>query len=302
MFFGHSDTGIFDERAERIVTGIASQAAIAIDNARLYEAAQKEIAERRHAEEALQQSELKLRRQAEELENQLIATGRLVSLGEITASMAHEFNNPLGIVMGFAQHLMTDMDPQSSQFEALRIISDETKRCQKIIQDLLQYARPKNAEVGPTDLGKTIEKTLNLVSNHLYKQKISLGTEIADNLPQVHADAQQIEQVLLNVYLNAIDAMPDGGTLTVSAKSETATSELMITVTDTGYGIEPDHLAKIFLPFFSAKKGKGLGLGLPICDRIVKNHGGRIEVESEPRKGTAFKIYLPLNFSPDSKT
>ena len=112
LFFGHPEVGVFDERAERVVVGIASQAAIAIDNARLYQAAQKEIAERTRAEAALQQSETKLRRQADELENQLIASGRLVSLGEITASMAHEFNNPLGIVLGFAQDLMSEFDWQ----------------------------------------------------------------------------------------------------------------------------------------------------------------------------------------------
>ena len=301
LFFGHPEVGVFDERAERVVVGIASQAAIAIDNARLYQAAQKEIAERTRAEAALQQSEIKLRRQADELENQLIASGRLVSLGEITASMAHEFNNPLGIVLGFSQDLMSEFDSASSQYQALKIINDETKRCQKIIQELLQYSRPKSAEAEPIDVKHTIEKTLNLVANHLYKQKIAALAEIPGDLPPVHADAQQIEQVCLNLFLNAIDAMPEGGKLTVTVEEEhesTNAPTVVIRITDTGFGIEQNDLPKIFLPFFSAKKGKGLGLGLPICERIIKNHGGRIEVESEPGSGTIFSVYLPRDYRP----
>lgn len=263
----------------------------------------RDLTERRRVEEALRESELKLRLQAEELEQQLIASGRLVSLGEITASMAHEFNNPLGIVMGFAQHLLTETDPASSHYQALKIIDDETKRCQKIIQELLQYARPKSAEFGPTDVEHLVQKTLKLVSNHLYKQKIGVITAIDPNLPRIHADAQQLEQVMLNLYLNAIDAMPNGGSLTVEAKQDenaAGAPAIVIAVADTGFGIDDKDLSKIFLPFFSVKKRKGLGLGLPICERIVKNHGGKIAVESQAGTGTTFKIYLPLNHQPIS--
>src|SRR6185312_12243214 len=131
----------------------------------------RDLTDRREAEEALRESERKLRRQAEELEQQLIASGRLVSLGEITASMAHEFNNPLGIVMGFAQDLLSETDPTTSQYRSLKIIDEEAKRCQKIIQELLEFSRPKSADLSLTDITQTVEKTLNLVKNHLYKQK-----------------------------------------------------------------------------------------------------------------------------------
>ena len=118
------------------------------------------------------------------------------------------------------------------------------------------------------------------------------------SLPQIHADSQQLEQVLVNLYLNAIDAMPEGGKLTVGAKVEesdgTMAPMLVITVADTGFGIEEKDLSKIFLPFFTAKKTKGLGLGLPICERIVKNHGGEIAAKSHPGGGTTFSICLPL--------
>jgi PAS domain S-box-containing protein len=257
-----------------------------------------DISERKRAEDALRQSEEKLRQQAQELEQQLIASGRLVSLGEITASMAHEFNNPLGIVMGFTQDLMSETDPSHPHYRSLKIIDEESKRCEKIIRDLLQFARPKSADFCPTDVKQIVEKTLGLVANHLYKQKIEAITQVEENLPRIYADPQELEQVLVNLYFNAIDAMPDGGALTVGAKLSLGApgvpQEVAITVSDTGFGIAPEDLPKIFQPFFTARKKSGLGLGLPICDRIIKNHGGRIKVESQPGQGTTFEIYLPV--------
>jgi PAS domain S-box-containing protein len=258
----------------------------------------RDITERKRSEEALRQSEERFRQQAQELEQQLIASGRLVSLGEITASMAHEFNNPLGIVMGFTQDLMSEIDPAHPHYRSLKIIDEESKRCEKIIRDLLQFARPKSTDLCPTDVKQIIEKTLGLVANHLYKQKIEGITQLEEPLPKIHADPQELEQVLVNLYFNAIDAMPDGGRLTVGAKvSQGAPGippEVAITVSDTGFGISHEDLPKIFQPFFTARKKSGMGLGLPICDRIIKNHGGRIKVESQPAQGTTFEIYLSV--------
>lgn len=258
----------------------------------------RDVTERRRAEFALRASEERLRLQAQELEQQLIASGRLVSLGEITASMAHEFNNPLGIIMGFAQDFLSDTDPSNAQYQGLKIIDEEAKRCQKIIQELLDFARPRRTDFSLTDIQQTVEKTLKLVTNHLYKQKIEVDTFLEESLPPIHADSQQLEQVLVNLYLNAIDAMPEGGKLTIGAKVEesdgTMAPMLVITVADTGFGIEEKDLSKIFLPFFTAKKTKGLGLGLPICERIVKNHGGEIAAKSHPG-GTTLSICLPLH-------
>ena len=256
----------------------------------------------KRAEEAMRLSEEKLRRQAQELEQQLIASGRLVSLGEVTASMAHEFNNPLGIVMGFAQDMLSETDPSSQHYQSLKIIDEETRRCQKIIQELLEFARPKNTDLGRTDIKQIIEKTLTLVSNHLYKQKIEATSVVDSNLPHIYADVQQLEQVLVNLYLNAIDAMPIGGSLNVKATHQsvdTSDPMIVISITDTGFGIDDKDLPRIFLPFFSARKRKGLGLGLPICERIIKNHGGRIEVESRSGKGSTFRIFLPLDHRPE---
>jgi PAS domain S-box-containing protein len=258
----------------------------------------RDVTQRKRSEEALRQSEERFRQQAQELEQQLIASGRLVSLGEITASMAHEFNNPLGIIMGFTQDMMSETDPSHPHYRSLKIIDEETKRCEKIIRDLLQFARPKSTDLCPTEVKQTVEKTLALVANHLYKQKMEAVSEVEERLPKINADPQELEQVLVNLYLNAIDAMSEGGRLKVGAKLSQGApgipQEVAITVSDTGFGISSEDLAKIFQPFFTARKKSGLGLGLPICDRIIKNHGGRINVKSEPGKGTTFEIYLPV--------
>lgn len=293
-------------RLDGALRWIASQARVFADEtgkARRLLGVNIDITERKRAEEALRESEQKLRQQAQELEKQLIASGRLVSIGEITASMAHEFNNPLGIVLGFTEDLLSEKSPSSPDYAALKIISEEGKRCAKIVKELIDFARPKNAEFRIIQLDELVRKTLQLVNTHLYKHKIEAVTQIAGELPNILADPQQIEQVLLNLCLNAIDAMPDGGKLTVQVMSEEgdidhARGHIMITVADTGMGIEKAALGLIFQPFFSAKKKSGLGLGLPISERIIRNHGGQIEVTSRPGEGTQFKIYLPLNGGP----
>jgi PAS domain S-box-containing protein len=261
----------------------------------------RDITQRKLAEETLRLSEERLRQQAQELEQQLIMSGRLVSLGEVTASMAHEFNNPLGIIMGFVEDMLSSTDPASPNYRALQIIDEESKRCRQIVRDLMEYARPRSTEFCSTSIADVIEKTLQLVGNRLYKQKVSVEKTLEPDLPRIPADSPQLEQVLVNLYLNAIDAMPEGGKLTVEAKiarSDGLAPLAVITVADTGFGITETDLPKIFQPFFTAKKRRGMGLGLPICQRIVKNHGGRLEVKSQEGIGTTFMIYLPMEQTP----
>ena len=253
-----------------------------------------DITNRKRTEEALRESEQKLRKQAQELEEQLIASGRLVSFGELSASMAHEFNNPLGIILGFAQGLLADMDASDPSYRPLQIISEETKRCEKMVRDLLEFGRPKSTDFVLIDVQETITKTLEMISTRLYKQDVEAVKDIAPELPRIYADPQQLQQVLVNLSLNAVDAMPAGGKLTLRAKQDSS-GQMTLAVADTGFGIDADTLPKIFQPFFTAKKWRGMGLGLPICERIVKSHGGRIEVESQPGQGTTFTIHLPLN-------
>ena len=252
-----------------------------------------QFAERMRAEAALRQSEEHLRNQAQELEQQLLASGRLVAVGELTASMAHEFNNPLGIILGFAQGLLETMNPSDPDFQHVRIIAEEAKRCEKLVQELLEFGRPKSADFILTDVEQIILRTMNLVQPHAAKNRVETAAEIEARLPQMYADPQQLQQILLNFSLNALDAMPKGGRLTVGAALD-ARDGMIITVADTGIGIDIDVLPRIFQPFFTSKKRRGLGLGLPICDRIVKAHGGKISVESRPGQGSTFKIHLPL--------
>jgi two-component system NtrC family sensor kinase len=275
----------------------AYQARLVItDLAKTNEELQAEIAERQRADTALRASEEKLRRQTQELEQQLIASGRLVSLGEVSASMAHEFNNPLGIIMGFVEDILQGMNTSEPNYRFLQIVDDEAKRCSQIVKDLMEFGRPMSTSFALISLPDLIEKGLSLVENRLYRQNIISEKKFENDLPRIYADPQQLGQVLVNLYLNAIDAMPNGGRLMVGvqvAQHDGTGAEVVITVADTGHGIAETDLQKIFQPFFTAKKGKGMGLGLSICQRIVKNHGGRIEVESQPGKGSNFKIYLP---------
>ena len=249
--------------------------------------------ERKRAEEELSQSQQRLRQQAQELEQQLLASGRLVSVGELAASMAHEFNNPLGIVLGFAQDLLGKTDPSHPSYRSLQIMIEEANRCEMLVRDLLEFASPRSENLILTDIKELIAKTLEKLSNHLQKQNVKVRENSAEDLPRLYADPRQLQQVLVNLCLNSLDAMPDGGTLTVGAHHNGA-DHITVTVADTGFGIDSESLAKIFQPFFTAKKRRGLGLGLPICDRIIKAHGGTIDVESQRGGGTTFRIHLPI--------
>ena len=269
----------FDEDLDRMVRAIGGEIG--------------QFMERVRAEAALRQSEEHLRNQAQELEQQLLASGRLVAVGELTASMAHEFNNPLGIILGFAEGLLTTMDPSDANYHHVQIILEEANRCEKLVQELLEFGRPKCAEFALIDIEEIICKTMDLVRPHAGKNQVETIIQSDGQLPRIYADAQQLQQVLLNLSLNAVDAMPKGGTLTLGAAVDSF-DRMTITVADTGIGIDADVLPRIFQPFFTSKKRRGLGLGLPICDRIIKSHGGTIEVASKPGCGTTFRIHLFL--------
>jgi signal transduction histidine kinase len=166
----------------------------------------------------------------------------------------------------------------------LQIIDAEAQRCAKLVNDLIEFGRPRDSAFSPTDIGSVIAKSLTFISNRLYKGKIEPLTQIAPNLPPLFADAVQIEQVLLN--LNAIDAMPDGGKLIVGvaisdSSHQGEVPEIIVSVADSGRGIDEHMLPHIFRPFLTMNKKHGLGLGLAVSERIIRNHGGRIEVESQ---------------------
>jgi two-component system NtrC family sensor kinase len=242
---------------------------------------QQEFAERARAEEALRKSE-QLRSVAE----------KLAAVGRLAAGVAHEINNPLTGVLTFA-HLLKDkenMDEQDRQ--DLDLIVHETTRASQIVHGLLDFARERAAVKEPLDVNAVIHRTIQLLGNQQAFQHVTVDKDLAEDLPQVDGDLNQLQQVLVNLCLNACEAMPNGGTLTLKTSAQDGT--VLVKVADTGCGIKKEHLDRIFEPFFTTKSvGKGTGLGLSVSYGIIQEHGGTMEVESEEGKGTTFHIALP---------
>ena len=253
-----------------------------------------EIAERKQIEARLRESESQLSSFASELEEHLIASDRLISVGELAASIAHEFNNPLQIILGFTQNLIQDESLSDTEHQDLRIIEDEARRCGGIIKNLLDFARPTGKEPIQVAVNIIVEDSIKLVRGYLDKSKIEAATHIAPDLPTITGDPQHLKQVLINLFFNAVDAMPDGGTLSIGASPSNNGRQVTITIADTGLGIDPEAMPHIFRPFFTTKKKRGTGLGLSVCDRIMRAHGGAIDVESKLENGTTFFLRFPV--------
>lgn len=226
------------------------------------------------------------------MENEFRRMGELAAIGQLAASIAHELRNPLSSIKGAAQFLAKEYEDHPSVVEFLDIIVEEVNGLNKLTTDFLDFARPMQFDLKPTDLSRVVEKTLQLMSVHITDSNVVVKERLADNLPSIQCDAKQIEQVLKNIIINALQAMPDGGVLTVET-GQTAAGGVFLSISDTGIGIPPEKLDSIFLPFVTTKT-KGTGLGLSIVNRIVENHGGRVEVSSRVGEGTTFKVFLPL--------
>jgi signal transduction histidine kinase len=175
----------------------------------------------------------------------------------------------------------------------LRIIEDEARRCRGIIRNLLDFARPTSNEPIPIVVDAIVRDSIKLVRGYLDKSNVAVDIRIPPGLPTIRGDPQPLKQVLINLFFNAADAMPAGGTLSVGAAADDA-SYLTIVVSDSGQGIHPETLPHIFRPFFTTKQKRGTGLGLSVCDRIMKAHGGSITVESSQDRGTTFFLHFPL--------
>jgi two-component system sensor histidine kinase HydH len=229
---------------------------------------------------------------------------RLAALGQMAAGLAHEIRNPLGAIKGAAQLLQpsaaghTGVDPAGTK-EFLSIIVEEVNRLNKIVSQFLDYARPYRGEQEPLDVNDVVRKTLQLLAKEAEGKGMEVVPSLVDGLPPVRADAEQLVQVFLNLSLNALQAMPDGGRLFVSSAIRRATRRgaaaafLEVRFRDTGVGIPPSDLRNLFIPFFTTKE-KGTGLGLPISQRIIENHGGTIEVRSQAGMGATFTVLLPV--------
>lgn len=227
---------------------------------------------------------------------------RLAALGQMAAGLAHEIRNPLGSIKGAAQYLQPTLpkaDHGTKEF--LDIIVEEVNRLNKIVSQFLDYARPYRGDQAPLEVNEVVRKTLALLEKEeaLQSKKVEIVPSMAETLPPVRADAEQLVQVFLNLSLNALQAMPHGGGLHVSTSLRRATRRsaaaafLEIRFRDTGTGISASDLRNLFIPFFTTKD-KGTGLGLPISQRIIENHGGTIEVRSQPGAGATFTVLLPV--------
>ena len=227
---------------------------------------------------------------------------RLAALGQMAAGLAHEIRNPLGAIKGAAQFLQPGPDhsiDSAGTKEFLNIIVEEVNRLNKIVSQFLDYARPYRGEQRPLEVNDVVRKTLQLVNKEDEGRGVEIVTSLVEGLPPVRADAEQLLQVFLNLCLNAVQAMADGGRLFVSTSIRRATRRgaaaafLEVRFRDTGVGIPPADLRNLFIPFFTTKD-KGTGLGLPISQRIIENHGGTIEVRSQPGTGATFTVLLPV--------
>ncbi len=226
-----------------------------------------------------------------EIQTQLSNTEKLASLGTLAAGVAHEINNPLGIIIGFGELLAEELDPDSHLHEDINLIIKHALHCKKIVENLLNFARNSQEFFETTEVNEAIEEILTIIGHTLELNQISLHTSLSPTLPLVKGERRKLQQVFLNLIINAIDAMPNGGSLEII--TEKHKQGVKILVKDTGGGIKQEYLDKIFDPFFTTKpEGKGTGLGLSITYGIIKQFGGDIEVESQEGKGSTFIITL----------
>ena len=334
LFFGHADVGVFTQRAERLAIGIAAHAAIAIDNARLYQAAQTEIAQRKLTEAALRVSEEEqmllnqsleakveartrelvaaneqLRQEAEErekVEHALRQSQKMEAVGKLTGGVAHDFNNLLQVVGGNLQLLMKDIAGNDKAEQRVRNALAGVSRGSKLASQLLAFGRRQPLSPKVVNLGRFVRGMDDLLRRAL-GDGVEVETVISGGLWNSLVDPSQAENALLNLAINARDAMNGHGKLTIEAGNAALTDDyairhaevspgqyVMLAVTDTGHGMTPEVIEHVFEPFFTTKpEGQGTGLGLSMVYGFVKQSNGHINIYSEPGQGTTVRIYLP---------
>ena len=228
----------------------------------------------------------------QEMEATLAQQGKMASLGVLSSGVAHEINNPLGVILGYAGYLEGKLDPEDPRYRFVHEIKRESKRCKKIVQDLLNYARTPKPEVAPTDLNELLEQIVDFAANHTDLHNVKVARRFAPELPPALIDGDQIRQVAINLILNAGAAMPEGGDLVVRT-AQAGPDQVEMVFADTGGGIPQEYLEKIFEPFFTTRS-KGTGLGLAITRQIIEQHQGQIEIDSEIGQGTVVTVRLPV--------
>jgi two-component system NtrC family sensor kinase len=272
----------FSQEDLELLAAMGYQIGIAVENAKL-------ITDLRKANVELKEQQA-----------QLIEAEKLALLGKIAGGVAHEINNPIMSVLGFAGMARRKLSEEilgpgnkEACIHYLNVVQEEAQRCIQIAENISNFYRRRHSEKAPMDLNAVLEAALNVANFHMNQGQIEIVRNLKPDLPYVLASRGLIQQVIVNLALNARDAMEEGGTLTVSTEPEND-SWVRLKISDTGCGIKPEDIPKIFLPLFTTKgEGKGTGLGLSISHDIIKNHNGSIEVESVLGKGTTFTIRLP---------
>jgi len=232
-------------------------------------------------------------RRNRDMEASLAQQGKMASLGVLSSGVAHEINNPLGVILGYAGYLEGKMSEEDPNYKYIHEIKRESKRCKKIVQDLLSYARTPRPTLETTNLNDLLQQIVDFAANHTDMRGVTITTNFAPGLPQVELDGDQMRQVAINLILNAGGAMPEGGKLVI--KTEPAPdNRIRIQFQDSGCGIPQESLEKIFEPFYTTKE-RGTGLGLAITKQIIDQHHGEILIESVIGQGTCVTVILPVD-------
>jgi len=245
--------------------------------------------------QAARRAEETSRRKLDSARQRLLEAERLASMGQISAGVAHEINNPLGTILLYSHILLKQLKDGEPKPADLQMIIGEATRCKEIVRGLLDFARQSRVSKAPTDLAVVVGEVLWATTPQAERAGVRLTSDVPDNLPTMMIDGTQVRQALVNLVQNGLDAVSDGGEVRLAARFRPAEESVEITVSDNGCGIPQENVPKLFTPFFTTKEmGKGTGLGLAIAYGVVKMHSGDIMVDSEPGKGTTFTICLPV--------
>ena len=228
------------------------------------------------------------------MEEQLAQADKLASIGELSSGVAHEINNPLGVILGYTQLLLRGGQDTSERHTDLKTIEKHVRNCKTIVEDLLSFSRKSDTEKEVLDIHRIIDEVLAFVQHHSNIEHILIEKKYNPSVHPIFVDEKKIKQVLINLMMDAIHSVGKKGGIRISTDVSAATGDLSIKVADDGHGIEPRHLKKIFDPFFTTKAtGEGTGLGLSVSYGIIQNHGGHIRAESQPGEGSVFTVVLP---------
>jgi len=239
------------------------------------------------------------------VQEQLTQAQKMESIGQLIAGIAHEINTPVGIILGYAQLLLEEVDSQSQNYQDLKTIEKQAKICRKVVSDLLRFSRHTDSTMEYVNLNETIEEVLSVVEHTFKLEHVSFVRDFDPDVQQIMGDKEKLKQAIINLVNNAFDAINSDGHITVTTRYDHRADEALIRIADTGSGISPEIIDKIFDPFFTTKPvDKGTGLGLSVTFGIIQEHGGKIEVESPPlllksnkqndSHGTEFVIHLPV--------